>query len=474
MNELNKILQNLKSSIHIQEALELLYVLKAWEKVSINNKIEMDLTFSSFYNQKVEVKKLATIFEKLSKKFKLFALYRFDNKLFTDDDLTTLLGIVSRMTQLPNVNEVFYNQKGMFEFSVSPQVAQLGAALLDGCGKEVYVPFTNGFAYSYYMNKKIYADFEMPTAEFIAELINILDDKSIEFHTTNALESPTFVNPDAPHLLKQFESVLSFPPFGIKGKIDSMNDKFHRFQFHRGLILDVAHFEHILAQTKEKAVVLMPVGFTYRAGNEEAFRRYLVEQDWLEAIIQLPPNLHSATSIETTFFIVNKTKSLKGKVYFLSLKSEEFIKREGRQIVLTNVDYIVNFIQQKKEIDGVSCIVSNEKVSTNNFSLAIDRYITSQNTLSLNKILQQYELVPLETIAEIRKSQLFKDEGEGKEVYDLSPTDFAKSGFTMECGKTKQLGSQYERYQIYKLQPYDVLLSTKGTIGKVAIVGNIT
>jgi len=476
VNELYKLLDNLRGRVDTQEALEFIYTLKAWEKLSNEKKVDEENSFENFYNQKVEVKKLTAIFEKLSKNIKLFELYRFDTKLVDDQLLTTILNFVKNVSKLPNVNDMFYldRDKGrMLDFSVSNQIAELGVKLLDGESKELYVPFTNGFAYSYCTDKKIYADFQMSQAVIIAELINILDSGNIEFCLTDALKSPMFINPNAPHLLRQFDSVLSFPPFRLKGKLDSDNDKFHRFKIHKGTVLDVAHFEHILAQTSLKAVVLMATGFTFSGGVEEAFRKYLIEQNYLEAIIQLPPNLHSATSIETVFFVVNKQKS-DDKVHFINLKDDSFIKRDGRRLILKDLDSILEIYENKKEIENISIIASNEEIINNNYSLAIDRYVIPQEAKELQKTLEKFELVQLEDIADIRRSQLFKDEEEGKEVYEISPSDFSKAGFTLECGKIKQIGSQYKRLQTYKLEPYDVLLSTKGTIGKVGIMGEIS
>jgi type I restriction enzyme M protein len=473
VNELYKLLDNLRGRVDAQEALEFIYVLKAWEKLSNEKKVDEEISFDNFYNQKVEVKKLTAIFEKLSKTIKLFELYRFDVKLVDDQLLTTILNFVKNVSKLPNVNDMFYLDRGKADgFSVSNQIAELGIKLLDGDSKELYVPFTNGFAYSYYTDKKIYADFQMSQALIIAELINILDNGNIEFCLTDALKNPMFINPNAPHILKQFDSVLSFPPFRLKGKLDSDNDKFHRFKIHKGTVLDVAHFEHILAQTSSKAVVLMATGFTFSGGVEEALRKYLIEQNYLEAIIQLPPNLHSATSIETVFFVINKYKS-DDKVHFINLKDDSFIKRDGRKLILKDLDMILDIYENKKEIENVSIIASNEEIINNNYSLAIDRYVIPQEAKELQKSLEKYELIQLEDIADIRRSQLFKDEEEGKEVYEISPSDFSKAGFTLECGKTKQIGSQYKRLQTYKLEPYDVLLSTKGTIGKVCIMGEI-
>ena len=471
MKELYKNLDDLRGYVNIEEALELVYVAKAWKKLSEDNKIEDELTFDNFYSKKVEVKKLASIFKELAKNIKLFNLYSFNTKSYDDNKLIKILGIVKNVEKLPSVNDSFYSDKGKAsDFSVSNQVAKLGIKLLNGDSKELYVPFTNGFAYVQYTDKKIYADSQFPKAELYAELIKILEDKEIHFSLTNALENPTFTNPDAPHLLREFESVISFPAFGFRSKLDLSKDKFHRFQFQRGTVLDIAHFEHILAQTKLKAVVLMPVGFTYRAGNEEKFRKYLIDKNYLEAIIQLPPNLHSATSIETTFFVINKQKN-NNKVLFINLKYESFIKRDGRKLIFKSIDEIVDIYKNKKELETISSQVTNEEIMINNYSFAIDRYVISQEAKELQELLKQFELIKLEDIAEIRRSQLFKDEQEGKEVYEISPSDFSKAGYTLECGKIKQIGSQYKRLQTYKLEPYDVLLSTKGTIGKVAIIG---
>lgn len=473
VNEIQKILDSLSGSISVQVALELIYVVRAWEKLSTDAKIEEELSFNTFYNQKVEVKKLTFIFEKLSKTIKLFRLYKFEPKIFDEDNLTKILGIVKNIVNLPNVNDAFYNSKGVYDFSVSNQIAELGIKLLDGNSQELYIPFTNGFAYAKYTDKKIFADFQNHQSALIAELINILEDKEITFSLTNAVEKPTFINPEAPHLLKEFDSVLSFPPFGLRGNLDASKDKFHRFQFQRGSILDIAYFEHILAQTRAKAVVLMPVGFTYRGSAEEEFRKYLIEKNYLEAIIQLPPNLYSATSIETTFFVINKQKN-DDKVQFINLKNDSFIVREGRRLVFKNLDDIVAIYENKEERENISALVANADIASNNYSFAIDRYIVSSEAKELQQTLEHYELVSLEDIADIRRSQLFKDEAEGKEVYEVSPSDFSKAGFTLECGKVKQIGSQYKKLQTYKLEPYDVLLSTKGTIGKVAIVGEIS
>ena len=472
MNELAKILDYFKGKENSKELMELVYVIKAWDKLS-NSIINDDLTFNSFYSQKVDVKKLASTFDKLSKDIKLFKIYKFNTTLLNNDELINILGFVKNISKLPNINDTFYLTKGKLNYSVSAQISELGVRLLNNKSKELYVPFTNGFGYASYTEKKIFADFQNPHNELISELINILENKDIVFNLTNSLENPTFINPNAPHLLKEFDFVLSFPHFRVKSKINTTLDTFHRFKIHRGTVLDVAHFEHILAQTKSKAVVLMATGFTFSSGVEEAFRKYLIEQNYLETIIQLPSNIHSGTSIETVFFIINKNKN-DNLIHFINLKNESFIIRDGRRLVLKDLDKILDIYENKKELEDISILVTNDDIKKNNYSLAIDRYVIQKETKELQKIIASYDTVELQDKAEIRKSQLFKDEGDGKEVYELSPSDFSNAGFTNEGGKLKKIGSQYKRYETYKLQSFDVLVSTKGTIGKVAIIGEIT
>ena len=130
--------------------------------------------------------------------------------------------------------------------------------------------------------------------------------------------------------------------------------------------------------------------------------------------------------------------------------------------------------KNKKEIENISCLISNDEIVQNNYSFAIDRYVVAQDAKEMQKALEKFELIELESIADIRRSQLFKDEGEGLEVCEISPSDFNKAGFTLKCEKIKKIGSQEKRLDTYELEPYDVLLSTKGTIGKVAIIGDIT
>jgi len=465
-------------NIEKYEMIELIYVIVAWKKLSSTKNIDEKLTYNYYFNRKKESENLFCIFDELAKEFELFKIYELDQSKFGDFVLSKIFFIINSNPIFPSVYDTFFLSEYKIEtLLISDQITKLGVKFLENTrpyGSETYIPFTNGFSYVKYLMGDVYVDNHSAKYSLIVELLNILEERKITFKLTNALVSPKYLDVNDSNNLKEFRSVLSFPPYGLKQELDIQGDKFKRFKFQKGSVLDVAHFEHILSQTKYKAVVLMPVGFTYRIGSEEEFRKYLIEKNYLKAIIQLPPNLHSATSVETTFFIIDKRRKEDNKVMFINLKDERFIKREGRQLVLNSIDDIVDIYKNTKELENISKVVSKEEIVNNNYSFAIDRYVITKKAKEFQKILETFTLVNLENIADIKRSQLFKDEEKGLEIYEISPSDFNGAGFTLECGKIKKIELQEKRLNTYKLEAYDVLLSTKGTIGKVAIIGEIS
>jgi len=147
--------------------------------------------------------------------------------------------------------------------------------------------------------------------------------------------------------------------------------------------------------------------------------------------------------------------------------------QKGRRVTLNDLDQIANIYLDREVIENTSSIVSNTLVAENSYSLSIDRYVLSKEAAQLNETLESFSMVELQEIAEIRRSQMFKDEEEGLEVIEFSPSDLAEAGYTFKSNKCKKIGSQESRLDTYELQPNDILLSTKGTIGKVGIVGEL-
>ncbi|WP_345986616.1 N-6 DNA methylase [Sulfurimonas sp. HSL-1656] len=456
------------------ESTAYIFLMQVWKKFSNDGIIKNEaLKYEYFFNQEIDSKKLKQIITLLAKEFNVFQLFLEQITQLDKLDVKALghIYFALHFDNLKNVNDAFFHYGSGKEKPVSHQVVELGVKLLGNSTESIYAPFANDFTIADYTDKKIYVEGEAKSNSLVCELIKIIDEKDIVYNVSNPLVAPTYREEKASHLLKQFDTVIAFPPFNQKTKMDLSDDSYNRFKIQRGTNLNIAHFEHILAQTKKKAVVLMPVGFTYRAGADEEFRKYLIEQNWLEGIIQLPTNIDTGSSIETTYIVINKQKDDKN-VLFVSLKDDQFIERNGRKVEFKDIDSIIRLYEERKSLESVTALVANDTIASQSYSCVVDRYIISEEAISLQTQLSGYKLVELQSIADVRRSQLFQDEDEenGLDVIEIGPSDVARAGMTVPTGKTKRLYKQLNKLETYALQSHDIVLSTKGTIGKVGIV----
>jgi len=369
---------------------------------------------------------------------------------------------------LPVVNQltecllVLLGEKG---YMVSSQISHLAIKLLNTNYTEIYAPFSTSYQIAYHTDKKVFS--ESHEDNLIIQIMKILNNLNIEYAKTDVLEQPTYLENNQ---LKEFDCTVSFPPFALKSKSEIFkDDSYRRFKIYQGKgFLDVAYFEHILATTKRKAVVLMASGFTFRGGVEEKFRQYLIDNNYLEAVVELPSNILNNTGILSSFFIINKEKN-NNNVYFLDLKSKQFITKKGRKYLLNNIDEIIEIYKNYKELENISSLVSNNEIHENNYSLSVSRYIFSKEDLKIKKVLNEYDRKALQDISSIKKSPVIKDEKEGEPIYEITPSDFKTFGFTLECGKIKHT----KQYGLDTLIHNDILISMKGTVGKIAIIGEL-
>ena len=467
-NDLSHILDKLKNDNFNQEdSIKLIYIFRVWKIISQSQTIDKHNLFDKKIADEYTVDKIIIIFSELESQFDVFKLFNdsISLKKLSNESLILIIRFLlhSKFLNLYDVLAYFLEAKGYF---VSSQISRLAVKLLNTNYAELYAPFSTSYQIAYHTDKKVFA--ESHEDKLTIEIIKILDNLDIEYKKTDALEHPAYLENNK---LREFDCTVSFPPFALKNKSDIFkHDIYNRFKTYQGKgFLDVAYFEHILASTKRKAVVLMAAGFTFRGGVEEKFRKYLIENNYVEAVVELPSNILNGTGILSTFFIIDKEKK-NNNVYFLGLKDKQFITKKGRKYLLNNIDEIVEIYKDCKELENISSLVSSNEICENNYSLSVARYIFSKEDLKIRKILNEYNREALQNIASIKKSPVIKNEKEGEAIYEITPSDFKTFGFTLECGKikyTKQYGI------IDTLMPNDILISMKGTVGKIAIIGEL-
>lgn len=137
------------------------------------------------------------------------------------------------------------------------------------------------------------------------------------------------------------------------------------------------HILSWLAVSGTAAIVEFP-GVLYRGGAEKKIRKYLIDNNYVDAVIQLPSDLFFGTTIATCIIVLKKSK--KGNDVLFIDASAEF-ERQGNKNKLTpaHQDSILDLFTQREEVEYTSKIVSNEDIGANDYNIAVSSYVKQED-----------------------------------------------------------------------------------------------
>lgn len=184
-----------------------------------------------------------------------------------------------------------------------------------------------------------------------------------------------------------FELIVSNPPYSIKWAGDDNPLLINDPRFAPAGVLapkskaDMAFIMHSLswlAPNGTAAIVCFP-GIMYRGGAEQKIRKYLIDNNYVDCVIQLPANLFFGTSIATCIMVLKKGKA-DSKTLFIDA-TNEFIKvTNNNKLTQDNMDKIVDCFANRSEIEHFSHLASYEEVSENDYNLTVSTYVEAEDT----------------------------------------------------------------------------------------------
>ena len=187
---------------------------------------------------------------------------------------------------------------------------------------------------------------------------------------------------------KPFDAIVSNPPYSVKwiGTDDPTLINDERFA-PAGVLApkskaDFAFVLHALSYLSSRgraAIVCFP-GIFYRGGAEQKIRKYLIDNNYVETVISLAPNLFFGTSIAVNILVLAKNKS-ENKTQFIDASGEEFFKKETNNNVLTDehIQKIMDIFDAKENVDHIAESVELEKIAENDYNLSVSSYVEAKD-----------------------------------------------------------------------------------------------
>ncbi|MBQ4559512.1 MAG: type I restriction-modification system subunit M [Tyzzerella sp.] len=184
-----------------------------------------------------------------------------------------------------------------------------------------------------------------------------------------------------------FELIVSNPPYSIKWAGDENPLLINDPRFAPAGVLapkskaDLAFVMHSLswlASNGTAAIVCFP-GIMYRGGAEQKIRKYLVDNNFVDCIIQLPSNLFFGTSIATCIMVMKKNKT-DNRTFFIDASNECVKVTNNNKLMTENIRQIVNVFANREEIKHFSHLASYDEVKENDYNLSVSTYVEQEDT----------------------------------------------------------------------------------------------
>lgn len=202
-----------------------------------------------------------------------------------------------------------------------------------------------------------------------------------------------------------FDAIVSNPPYSIKwaGKTNPILINDERFA-PAGVLAptskaDLAFTMHMLSWLSPKgtaAIVEFP-GVFYRGGAEQKIRQYMIDNNFVDTVIQLPSDLFFGTSIATCILVLKKNKT-DNNILFVDASSEFVRNTNKNKLSEENINNIVNLLKTRKSVENQSYLATYDEVQENDYNISVNSYLktnTEDNKIDIEEVNKKLaEVVP--------------------------------------------------------------------------------
>jgi type I restriction enzyme M protein len=184
-----------------------------------------------------------------------------------------------------------------------------------------------------------------------------------------------------------FELIVSNPPYSIKWEGDENPLLINDPRFAPAGVLapkskaDMAFIMHSLswlANNGTAAIVCFP-GIMYRGGAEQKIRKYLVDNNYVDCVIQLPSNLFFGTPIATCIMVLKKGKK-DSNILFIDATEECIKVTNNNKLTDKNIDRIVEWFSKREDVDYRAYLATYDELKEHEYNLSVNTYVEAKDT----------------------------------------------------------------------------------------------
>ncbi|MBF8805589.1 type I restriction-modification system subunit M/S [Pseudomonas asiatica] len=336
-------------------------------------------------------------------------------------------------------------------------------------GQHIYVPWENSGQIAARVARSsgaVWGEAMQPGC--VAELLALTGAENWSLHLGDPVKTPLALEGGK---LRTFDAAVCFSQMGLRYLPEVCDwDLFGRFP-EKGVVGSVLQIRHLLAQTRGRIVIAVSNSVLFASGSERQLREHLLSLGYVQAVISLPKGLCTHAAIPVSVLILDNTQRAE-RVRFVDATADEFIEvKQRKRTDLIELDRLLQLVNGHEDCDtAVSATLDD--IAANDFSLQVNRYVLSESARQLQASLARYPLRKLGDFFEVIRPRQHATASTGVAVSELQVSDLPQYGYITQASKGSLFDLDSQKSELYFLQRGDVLVTFKGAIGKVGIVGD--
>lgn len=184
-----------------------------------------------------------------------------------------------------------------------------------------------------------------------------------------------------------FDAIVSNPPYSINWEGDANPLLINDARFSPAGVLapkskaDLAFTMHMLSwlSTSGTAAIVEFPGVLYRGGAEQKIRKYLIDNNYVDAVIQLPPDLFFGTTIATCVIVLKKSKN-DNKTLFIDATAEFVRGGNKNKLSETNRTKILDAYIARTDVEHFASLADNRTIAQNDYNITVSNYVDGKDT----------------------------------------------------------------------------------------------